>query len=187
MKRVLYIILAMIFLSLLFSNYCLAQHFINLTDKAKIEMGLNLIRKGIQQKDTAMVLNAIYPDFEVKGNTLSRKELNNKLLNIFDNSKSRKTVITKPSFPGLTDLWDFDILNWQIDVQKDLATVDCELVFWGTEADTSVSKAGGRKVKERLVFEKREHFWGLAKSYNLLLFLEEYGAISSSQLVKNFK
>jgi hypothetical protein len=180
------IILAGFLITCLFSP-AISQHFINLTDKAKIEMGLNLIRKGIQEKDTTMVLNAIYPDFEVKGSTLSREELKNKLLNIFDDSKSRKTIITKPSFPGLTDLWDFDILNWKIDIQKDLATVDCELVFWGAKADTSVSKAGSRKVKERLVFEKREHFWGLIKAYNLLLFLEEYGEISPSQLVKNFK
>lgn len=60
MKRLFCIIFLMIGFFLLLFNSTSAQHFINLTDKAKIEMGLNLIRKGIQEKDTTMVLDACF-------------------------------------------------------------------------------------------------------------------------------
>jgi len=71
MKRTILRILTITFLLTISFNYPYAQHFVHLTDKAKIESGLNLIRKGIQEMDTTMVLNACFPDLDVKGNTLS--------------------------------------------------------------------------------------------------------------------
>jgi hypothetical protein len=160
------IVLIILFVCILF-NYSFAQHFIKMTDEQKIQLALDMVRKGIQQQDTTKVFMVFGPQAWVKGKSTEVKgNLTKTLQGIFDNSSKRKTQIEKPSFPRadnplhFSNFWDFDILDPEIKIvgdsaegwKGDSAIVDCELVLWGAAAQKG-SEQLGRRIKERLIFK----------------------------------
>jgi hypothetical protein len=160
------IVLIILFVCFLF-NYSFAQHFIKMTDEQRIQLALDMIRKGIQQQDTTKVFMVFGPQVWVKGKSTEVKEnLTKTLQGIFDNSSKRKTQIEKPPFPRadnplhFSNFWDFDILDPEIKIVEDpagggkgdSAIVDCELVLWGAQALKGSDQAGTR-VRERFIFK----------------------------------
>jgi hypothetical protein len=156
----------LIFVCILF-NLSFAQHFIQMTDEQRIELTLDMIRKGIQQQDTTKVFMVFASEVSVKGKSTGVKgNLTKNVQAIFDNSSKRKIQIEKPSFPRddnplhSSNFWDFDILDPQIKIvgdpagggKGDSAIVDCELVLWG-EAPANGSQQRGKRTKERFVFK----------------------------------
>ncbi len=153
-----YIVLILIFVCILF-NFSFAQHFIRLTDEQRIELALDMVRKGIQQQDTTKVFMVFAPQVSVKGrSTLVKGNLTKNVQAIFDNSFKRKIQLEKPSFSRednplhLSNFWDFDILDPHIKIEGDSAVVECELVLWGA-SPAKGSERTGRRTKERLVFK----------------------------------
>jgi len=135
-----------------------AQHFVRLTDEDRIQLSLDLIRKGIQQQDVDKALLAFGDEVTVKGKgTLSLEDIRQQLQTIFDNSGVREIFIPKPTFPrpdsrlATSNFWDFDILKPQITIIEDSAFVDCQLVLWGGEPSKQGGKPG-RKSNERFIF-----------------------------------
>jgi hypothetical protein len=160
------IVLIILFVCFLF-NYSFAQHFIKMTDEQRIQLALDMIRKGIQQQDTTKVFMVFGPQVWVKGKSTEVKgNLTKTLQGIFDNSSKRKTQIEKPPFPRadnplhFSNFWDFDILDPEIKIvgdpagggKGDSAIVDCELVLWGAQALKGSDQAGTR-VRERFIFK----------------------------------
>jgi hypothetical protein len=135
-----------------------AQDFVSLTDEQWIELSLDMIRKGIQQQDTAKILRVVSPGAFVEGEEGQPMErLSLRFQGVFNNSHQRTNRLQKPAFPRadsplhLSNLWDFDILDPKIEIDGDSAVVDCELVLWGA-APAKGSSQPGRRAKERFVF-----------------------------------
>jgi hypothetical protein len=58
---------------LVFSNSCFAQHFVMMTDEERIELALDMIRKGVQQQDTTKILTVLASEISVKGKVSQSK------------------------------------------------------------------------------------------------------------------
>lgn len=136
-----------------------AQHFIQMTDQQWVELALDMIRKGVQQQDTTKIFMVCAPEVSIKGERFeSKASLSRKLQSIFDDSSKRKSQLEKPAFSRddnplyLSNFWDFDILDAQIQIEGDSAMVDCELVLWGAPS-TQGSDQRGRRTKESFVFK----------------------------------
>jgi len=135
-----------------------AQYFIRMTDQQKIQLTLDMIRKGVQHQDTSKIAMVSAPSLNVKQNSFQVSGvLNKSFQDIFNSSSKRKLPLRKPKFKQINPLnfsnfWDFDILNLKIKVMKDSAIVDCELVLWGAESEPG-SKDTGRKTKEIFYFK----------------------------------
>jgi hypothetical protein len=156
-KRRITIVIALSIWGLVFQS-ANAQHIVKMNDRQRIELALDMIRKGVQEEDTAKVFVVFAPQIVVKGKEIEEKEgLTTRLQTVFDNSGQRQMALTRPSFPradnplSASDFWDFDILDPQITIKGDSAFVDCELVLWGAPKDVK-SQENGRRVKERFVF-----------------------------------
>jgi hypothetical protein len=135
-----------------------AQQSIRMTDEQWIQLALDMIRKGIQQEDTAKVFKAFAPEIRVGvKNAETKKTLGDKLQAVFNDSTERLMFLEKPPLSGkdsplrLSDFWDFDILNPRITIAGDTAIVDCELILWGAPPESGSGRAG-RRIKERFVF-----------------------------------
>jgi hypothetical protein len=135
-----------------------AQYFAKMSDERWIELALDMVRKGMQEQDTAKVFMVFAPKVLVKGKDLSEKaDLVQRVQTVFDNSSSRRLLLDRPSLPGendprrLSNFWDFDILEPKITIKDDSAFVDCELVLWGATPDGE-GRQHGRRVKERFIF-----------------------------------
>ena len=143
----------------IFFNFSFAQHFIRMTDEQRIQLALDMVRKGIQQQDTTKVFMVVAPEVSIKGKPLEPKaNLCRKLQTIFANSHKRSNQLEKPSFPRadnplhLSNFWDFDILDPKIKIEGDSAIVDCELVLWGAPPDKANDRTG-KRTRERLIFK----------------------------------
>jgi hypothetical protein len=153
--------LAFIFTILSTVQFSSAQHFVKMSDRQRIELALDMVRKGVQQQDTTKVFMVFAPQVLVKGKNIKQKgDLTKRFQAVFDNSSERKSAVgglERPSFSRednplrLSNFWDFDILDPGITIKGDSAIVDCELVLWGAPPDGK-SPGAGRKVKERFVF-----------------------------------
>jgi hypothetical protein len=153
-----YVVLIALFVCIFF-NLSFAQHFIQMTDEQRMELALDMIRKGIQQQDTTKVFMVFAPQISIKGKSTEVKgNLTMTLQGIFDNSSKRKIQIEKPAFPRQdnplhsSNFWDFDILDPKIKIVEDSAIVDCELVLWGS-APANGSEQRGKRTKERFIFK----------------------------------
>jgi len=153
--------LAFVFTILGSIQFSSAQHFVKMSDEQRIELALDMIRKGVQAEDTAKVFMAFAPEISVKGKDTEQKtDLTKRLQAVFDNSADRKLAAggpEKPFFPRednplrFSNFWDFDILNPGITIKGDSAFVDCELVLWGAPRNKASPHTGAR-AKERFVF-----------------------------------
>jgi len=174
-----------------------AQSFVNFTDEQWIELRLDFIRKGVQQQDTMMISLAFGGDVLIMGESRkSNKELCSQFADLFANAENRTMLLTRPSLARSdsrllsSQLWDFDILNPDISIAGDTATVDCELVLWGASPEAG-GKPYGIRSQEQFVFVVPEGFkpakprsafsplpkrisrqWDLVGFNNLLEFLE---------------
>jgi len=132
-----------------------------MSEEQRIELALDMVRKGVQQEDTTKVFMVFATQVVVKGKNIEQKaNLTKRLQAIFDNSTERKLAAggpEKPFFPRednplrFSNFWDFDILNPGITIKGDSAFVDCELVLWGAPRNKASPNAGSR-AKERFVF-----------------------------------
>lgn len=155
-----YLIASLIFLLLLLLCFQLtsAQEFIKMTDQQWIELSIDMIRKGIQQQDTAKILMVSAPKIQLKQQLVEMNGvLTKKFQNIFDNSGKRNLTLRKPLFKqpsplASSNFWDFDIVNLKVKMMGDSAIADCELVLWGAVPNPG-SKEVGRRVYERFVFK----------------------------------
>lgn len=152
------LIAAFILLQFLSFQVSLAQDFINMTDQQWIELSIDMIRKGIQQQDTAKISMVSAPKIQLKQQSIEMSGvLTKKFQDIFVNSAKRKLALRKPLFKQPSQLtssnfWDFDIMNLKIKIMGDSAIVDCELVLWGAVPEPG-SKEAGRRVNERFIFK----------------------------------
>ena len=154
------LIAALIFLLLQFLGFqaSLAQDFINMNDQQWIELAIDMIRKGVQQQDTAKISMVSAPKIQLKQQSVEMSGvLTKKFQDIFDNSAKRKLTLRKPLFKQPSQLtssnfWDFDIINLKIKVAGDSAIADCELVLWGAPPVPGSMEAGQR-TKERFIFK----------------------------------
>ena len=142
-----------------FSNSSFAQHFVKMTDQQRVELTIDMIRKGIQQQDTTKINMVVAPKVSVKGEGIeTQATLSRKLQTIFNSSYKRTNQLKKPYFPRadnplhLSGFWDFDILDPKIKIDGDSAVVECELVLWGAPSDKG-SEPTGKRIKERFVFK----------------------------------
>jgi hypothetical protein len=142
-----------------FCSPSLAQHFVKMTAEQRIELALDMIRKGIQQQDTTKILMVLAPEISTKGAVMkSRADFSRELQTIFGSSHNRQIALQKPAFPRtdnplhLSNFWDFDILDPKITIEGDSAVVECELVLWGALPGKG-SRERGSRVKERFVFK----------------------------------
>lgn len=135
-----------------------AQHFVRMSDQQRIELALDMVRKGIQQQDTLKISMVSATSLFVKQKNLQvNGVLTKELQNVFNNSSKRKLSLRKPSFKQINPLsssnfWDFDIVNLKIKIVGDSAIVACELVLWGAEPEPG-SKGPGRRITERFYFK----------------------------------
>ncbi len=135
-----------------------AQYFVRMSDQQRIELALDMVRKGIQQQDTLKISMVSTPSLFVKQKSFQvNGVLTKELQSIFNNSSKRKLSLQKPSFKQINPLsssnfWDFDIVNLKIKIAGDSAIVDCELVLWGAESEPG-SKGPGRRVTEKFYFK----------------------------------
>ena len=146
------------FLFFVLLNSPSAQDFVSLTDEQWIELALDMIRKGIQQQDTAKILRVVSPGAFVGGQEAQPMErLSLRFQRVFNNSHQRTNRLQKPTFLRadsplhLSNLWDFDILDPKIEIDGDSAVVECELVLWGAVPAEGSDRAA-RRTKERFVF-----------------------------------
>ncbi len=145
-----------IVLNLVQTSYC--QNFINMTDEDKINLALDMIRKGVQQQDTLKISMISAPTISIKGKFLQTNGILTKAFqDIFTASAQRKIHFQRPDFEELSSLtasyfWDFDIIDPKIKIVEDSAVVDCELVLWGA-VPAAGSKEIGRKVQETFIFK----------------------------------
>lgn len=73
-------------------------------------------------------------------------------------------------------MWDFDILNQKITIQKDSAYVDCELAFWASHSDTTLRvTAVGKRLAVKLAFVKKGPAWRLCDLGKAIEFIETFG------------
>ncbi|MEK7775480.1 MAG: hypothetical protein AAB305_06310 [Candidatus Zixiibacteriota bacterium] len=135
-----------------------AQHFRKVSDQQWVQLGVDLLRTGIQEEDTMKINLALAPDVSVNGQKATASaQVTQRLQTLFSGSANRTMHLAKPAFARPdspqrnSDFWDFDILDPKIAITGDTAVVDCELVLWGAPAD-GVHHGPGRKSPERLVF-----------------------------------
>lgn len=179
-----------------------AQYSANLSDKDCVGFSIDLIRKGIQQEDTAIVMRVLGANISIQGEKAKAKTLVAQNLDqIFVNSSKRIMVEGDRALPkprnrrNDSNLWDFDILSPQITIDGDSAIVECELVLWQTDLVDRTKT--GSKVTERLVFwspfkgqpektaSNSPFRWKLIKCDNLFDFLSNYGVMSEAINKKN--
>ncbi|MCJ7507658.1 MAG: hypothetical protein MUO85_02860 [candidate division Zixibacteria bacterium] len=129
-----------------------------MTDEDKINLALDMIRKGVQQQDTLKISMVSAPLFSVKQESFEFSGvLTKKFQDVFNVSSQREISLQKPDFDQLNPLatsnfWDFDIIDPKIKIVGDSAIVDCELVLWGA-VPVAGSKEVGRKSREMFVFK----------------------------------
>ena len=87
-------------LLLLLVNSSSAQDFVSMTDEQWIELALDMIRKGIQQQDTAKILRVVSPGAFAGGQEAQPMErLSLRFQRVFSNSHPGPTVCKSPPFP----------------------------------------------------------------------------------------
>ncbi len=174
-----------------------AQYEAVLSDEDCVGLSLDMIRKGIQQEQTARVLKVVGATVSVKGVETKGDAVAQNLGEIFDNSSQRVRVqgdraITRTNSKRQdSNLWDFDILSPKITlIGNDSAVVECELILW--EADTGDSRKTGSRMAERMVFwspfedqpkmtASHDPFrWQLVQCHHLFEFLSSYGVASKA-------
>ena len=142
---------------LIFFRVSFAQHFLTLTDEQNIQLQLDLIRKGIQQADTAKIFKVISQDIKSNDTYISKEIVLQRLQTVFDIPFERDMLLSRPNISRAdsriknSNFWDFDILNPKIDISNDSIVVDCELVLWGERADSPSGKRG-KRIPERFIF-----------------------------------
>jgi len=135
-----------------------AQHVQVLSDRDWIELSIDMLRKGVQEEDTAKIVRALAPVVTIAGEGVTERDsLTRRFKGIFDNSDQRDFRLDRPNYSRIdnprhtSDSWDFDILEPQITINGDTAIVECVLVLWGAPPD-GITQGPGRKVNERLIF-----------------------------------
>lgn len=143
-------------LSVLFACSVSSQQLIDLTDQEKISLAIDYLRKGIQQEDTIKILKACGQEIiDSENKILSAAELTATFGKLFNSSSERKSKEKKPSFGKASSrlansaFWDFDILDPEIKISGDTATVECKLVLWGARGNDGKA---GKQVQDKLVF-----------------------------------
>lgn len=174
-----------------------AQHVLRLSDEDCVQLSLDMIRKGIQQQDTARVMKVTGEEVLVDSTAIrSHDWVAQNLDKVFANSSKRakvppgRAIARAATKDRRSNLWDFDILQPQIRVVGDSAIVECQLVLW--EADTGDASETGARAAERLVFwspfEGQTEMvasndplrWRLVECDRLFEFLGAYGVLSAS-------
>ena len=155
MKRAFLVLAAL--LSLL-GQTAMSQHFVKMNDTRFIELAVDMIRKGVQQEDTAKLLMVLAPEVSIRGDRVSqRSDLAAEVEAMFAISFRRPQAIEKaPSVRYDSPLresgfWDFDILEPRITIDGDTAVVNCRLVLWAAPTADRADKTGDQ-VSERFVF-----------------------------------
>jgi len=171
------VLLTIIFL-LIQGRQIFSQSFIQLSDKDKIELAIDHIRKGIQQQKAYKILEVAQESVKVKERLLNKDELKSSLENLFSTSNKRIFYQQKPPNSILKNFWDFDISDIHLNISGDNCIVNCNLYLWAAKPDKKdTSQIVGRRISERMVFKKMEKVWVLTEVNNLLEFLEKIGEI----------
>ncbi|MFQ6008663.1 MAG: hypothetical protein ACE5K8_06895 [Candidatus Zixiibacteriota bacterium] len=77
-----------------------AQHFVKMSDRQRIELAVDMIRKGVQAEDTAKVFMVFAPEVVGKDKQIERKgDLTKRLQAVFNDSGQRQVRLERPSFP----------------------------------------------------------------------------------------
>lgn len=147
-----------------------SQHVQILSDRDWIELGIDLLRKSIQEQDTLKIASVLADNVTVKdaGNK-GKAELTQSFQAVFDNSSSRELKLEKPRFVRSdsprqnSNFWDFDILNPQITIMEDSAIVECVLVLWAAPPD-GITHGPGRKMINVLTFAMQNPIESTEKS-----------------------
>jgi len=168
-------------LTLLTINLCRisAQTLVRLDDKAKIELTIGQLKKGII-KENIEILNEIMDTLVVlKDTVMTKTQLDSKFQRIFAIAQSRPFSSQRPAFARSTNMWDFDMVDLKMTVKEDTSIVNCELVFWAAPVDSlHWSVKQGKRLGEQMTFIKRGGSWRLLKADNLFRFLEAFGDLT---------
>ncbi len=155
---------------------------VRLSDKQKIYLLIDLLRKGVKQQKPEKIAEVMAPDFGSGGKSLGKKKLKAELNDLFTNSQERRESARfkelKPVGMEVSSTWDFEIRDVKVHLRGNKATVDCDLIFWAATPDPEDKDYPlGRRVKETFIFSKRDDVWRLSRADKFLNFLESYGEI----------
>ena len=155
---------------------------VRLSDKQKIYLLIDLLRKGVKQQKAEKIAEVIAPDFGSGGKSLGKEELKGELKDLFINSEKRRESARfkelKPVGMEVSSTWDFEIRDVRIYLRGNTATVDCDLIFWAAPPDPEDKDYSlGRRVKETFLFSKKGYVWSLSSADRFLNFLKNYGEI----------
>lgn len=155
---------------------------VRLSDKQKLYLLIDLLRKGVKQQKAEKIAEVIAPDFGSGGKSLGKEELKGELKYLFINSEKRRESARlkelKPVGMEVSSTWDFEIRDVRIYLRGNTATVDCDLIFWAAPPDPEDKDYSlGRRVKETFLFSKKGYVWSLSSADKFLNFLESYGEI----------
>ena len=155
---------------------------VRLSDKQKIYLLIDLLRKGVKQQKIEKIAEVIAPDFGSGGKSLGKEKLKGKLSDLFTDSQKRvetpRFKELKPVGMEVSSTWDFEIRGVKIHLRGNRATVDCDLVFWMATPDPEDKDYPlGKRVKETFIFSKKDYVWKLSQADKFLYFLESYGEI----------
>ncbi len=86
---------------------------VRLSDKQKIYLLIDLLRKGVKQQKPEKIAEVMVPDFGSGGKSLGKEELKGELKDLFTNSQERRKSVRfkelKPVGMEVSSTWDFEI------------------------------------------------------------------------------
>ncbi len=159
---------------------------VRLSDKQKIYLLIDLLRKGVKRQKAGKIAEVMAPDFVSGSKSLGKEKLKGKLSDLFANSQERRESVRfkelKPVGMEVSSTWDFEIRDVKIHLRGNRATVDCDLIFWAAAPDPKDKDYPlGRRVKETFIFSRSDDVWRLSRADKFLNFLESYGEIPLDQ------
>jgi hypothetical protein len=198
------------FLIVIFYYPVYGQGLITFSDEKWIDLSLDMIRKGVQQEDTAKLFKTFASQITTADKTkATRAALSARAQAVFNQAATRHILISPPNFIGdnnplkSSSFWDFDILNPSVTIRGDSAFVACELVLWGGTPNAGSQKAGCRSPEQFVFYSQpkvktpplsgeggvfpdssihRNRSWQLVRFDNLIRFLESQ--ITAKQIKK---
>jgi hypothetical protein len=193
MKRLIFMILSIIFLSLTALVFAgevekyfkeKGLHVAELSEKDKINLQINKLEQAIKQQQIEEFERIFSEDYVETDPSISKSSIKEKLQTIFSDISQTRQFITQTN-PNtgwkVTSTQDFYIRNPKIKVEQDKAWVECDIGFFSATKNY-------KDLRETFSFVQTSRRWLLSSSKNLFSFLEkaskattkEIGTISSS-------
>jgi len=187
MKRFAFIILSIVFLgltALVFAGQIendlrnRGLHVAVLSDEDKINLQVNRLEQAIRQQWIGGIEQMLSPDYGEAELSISKATIKEELVSIFSNLSSVRQFITQTNTETgwrVTSAQDFYIRNLGIKIDRDIATVECEIGF-------SSARQNFKGIKEVLSFVLENQKWLLSGSDSLFGFLENASQASIQEI-----